>query len=213
MQKLFQAVAVVAVLAVTGCGQGGATSEPPPGAEPASSTAPASSTGSAAPTDAAGAEGCDRYTDTASTDRPLLDVLADDPQLSWFHSALTGGESPEVDLTETLSGGPVTVFAPVDDAVVTDLREELREDPAALRFYLGYHIVPDQALSPQELVDAAAGTGTGTVPTLTDEGLAAFAPRDGSAELALSEDAVVPPLCQVTVRTPVADGWVLVIQP
>lgn len=24
---------------------------------------------------------------------------------------------------------------------------------------------------------------------------------------------VVPPLCQVTVRSPVADGWVLVIQP
>lgn len=147
-------------------------------------------------------EGCERYADpdlaAQVAEQPVLEVIAQDPQLSWLHSALTGGHSPEVDYADVLVGGPFTVFAPVDDPGRAELDQELREDPVTLRFLLDYHVVPGQSLSAQELVDAAAATDTGTVTTLQGWGLAAFEPLDGSAEVALSEDTVVPLCGEIT---------------
>lgn len=212
--RLTLVAAVAAALAVAGCGEDDAEGAPagagtPSAPAPVPTTSAPTETGSgtsdstatAEPTTSQAAEqpaGCERYADpelaTQVAGQPVLEVIAEDPALSWLHSALTGGEAPEVDYTDVLVGGPFTVFAPVDDAVGEDLEQELAAEPATLQFLLDYHVVPGQALSPQELVDAAAATDTGTVPTLQGWGIAAFAPVDGSAELALSEDVVVP-LC------------------
>lgn len=216
--RLTLVAAVVAVLAVAGCGDadadgvaaGEGTSSAPAPASTSSGTGESvtetssgagASAATAEPTSSSPAEqlaGCERYADpevaAQVAQQPVLEVIAEDPALGWLHSAMTVGVSPEVDYSDVLVGGPFTVFATVDDAMTEELRQELAADPATLQFLLDYHVVPGQALSPQELVDAAAATDTGTVPTLQGWGIAAFAPVDGSAELALSEDVVVP-LC------------------
>ncbi|WP_340296226.1 fasciclin domain-containing protein, partial [Aquipuribacter hungaricus] len=96
--------------------------------------------------------------------------------------------------TDVLTGGPFTVFDPVHDPTRTELEQQLREDPTTLQFLLDYHVVPGQALPPRELLAAAGASEGGAVATLQGWELTAFAPADGSAELVLSEDAVIP-LC------------------
>lgn len=203
--RLALSVAAVAVLA-TACGQQDTQST-----QEAVGSAPASPSASASPSRPASTEGtpgasedepalagCERYADptaaSRAADQPVLDVLAEDPSLSWFSAALSGQVSPEVDYRDVLVGGPFTVFAPVDAAVGEQTRQELSGDPAALRFFLDYHVVPGQALSPQELIGAAAQTSSRAVDTLQGWDLTVFAPRDGSSELAVTEDTVVP-LC------------------
>lgn len=207
------AAAVVTSVALAGCGQSEMDDDPSASAGSADTAAavavparpvdPPAGGGSvghepSAPPPVQVLSGCERYADPEQAalvaEQPVLEVIAGDPDLSWLQSALTGGESGEVDYRDVLVGGPFTVFAPVDAAVDTASEEQFREDPVLLRFQLDYHVVPGQALAPQELVDAAVSSNTGTVPTLQGWGLGAYAPLDGSAELALSEDSVVP-LC------------------
>ncbi len=221
---LFTASIAVAGCGATDAAAPPAAAGPPSGPAPAASTSsPAMGTASAstastgtAPTGTVAASGdpvaavpddmgtggwfggCARYADPAQAaliaQQPVLEVIAGDAQLSWLHSALTGAVSPEVNYTDVLKGGVFTVFAPVDSAISAELENELREDPALLRFLLDFHVVPGRGLSPQELVETAGSSEFGTVTTLQGWGLPVFAPSDGSAPLALSEDAVVP-LC------------------
>lgn len=199
-RHLTLSLAAAALLAGAGCGQqdaqsrAGASAPPSARAAPSASAGVGETSGGSAQPDAL--MGCERYADAdelaAIRGTPVLDVVAEDPALSWFSAALTGEQSMQVDYRDVLVGGQFTVFAPLDDAVDGQLRQGLADDPAALRFFLDYHIIPGQALSPQGLLDTAARTSGGAVPTLQGWELAAFTPVDGAAELALSEDTVVP---------------------
>lgn len=77
---------------------------------------------------------------TTPAPAPLADTLARDPQLSTFNRLVA-----QAGLTDELRGsGPLTVFAPSDDAfkaVPAKTMEALAADPAQLKAVLRYHVV------------------------------------------------------------------------
>ncbi|SDQ70203.1 fasciclin domain-containing protein [Quadrisphaera sp. DSM 44207] len=163
----------------------------PPGSTAAPTAPTAAADGTAAPPAPVGPD-CDAYTGSGdpsapgplerAAQEPVLDVMARDPRLSGFTTALTGGVHPQVDLTQELQEGRFTVFAPVQGSVFSspEWLEEVRDDPEALRFHLDYHLVPGQQLAPEELVGAA-------LPTLQGWDLPVFGTPE---ELRVSEDSV-----------------------
>ena len=77
---------------------------------------------------------------TTPAPAPLADTLAREPQLSTFNRL-----AAQAGLTEELrAAGPLTVFAPSDDAfkaVPAKTMEALAADPAQLKAVLSYHII------------------------------------------------------------------------
>jgi uncharacterized surface protein with fasciclin (FAS1) repeats len=77
---------------------------------------------------------------TTPAPAPLADTLARDPQLSTFNRLVA-----QAGLTDELrAAGPLTVFAPSDDAfkaVPAKTMEALAADPAQLKAVLTYHII------------------------------------------------------------------------
>lgn len=97
----------------------------------------------------------------------VVDAVTTVPILSTLASAVSGGLNPEVNLVETLEGGPFTVFAPVDDAFASldpATLDALAADPAALTQVLTYHVVEGEA-APTE-IDGSHVTLEGTEVTV-----------------------------------------------
>jgi uncharacterized surface protein with fasciclin (FAS1) repeats len=94
---------------------------------------------------------CDAYKKTlpaggaaAVADEPVTTAIANNPDLSTFNSAISGGLNPEVNITSVLDNGPYIVFAPTNDAFAKlDPAQlaALQADPAALTSVVYYHSV------------------------------------------------------------------------
>jgi uncharacterized surface protein with fasciclin (FAS1) repeats len=77
---------------------------------------------------------------TTPAPAPLADTLARDPQLSTFNRLVSQAGLAD----ELRAAGPVTVFAPSDDAfkaVPAKTMEALAADPVQLKAVLSYHII------------------------------------------------------------------------
>lgn len=82
-------------------------------------------------------------TDTSAADTAVsttvYDVIADDERFSVLRDLISDAE-----LTETLTTGEYTIFAPTDeafDAIPEEILAAIRSDPAALKAVLTYHVV------------------------------------------------------------------------
>lgn len=93
----------------------------------------------------------------------VADAVAHDPQLSTLHSLVS-----QAGLADTLKGaGPVTLFAPTNDAFKTlpaKTMDELAKDPARLKAVLAYHVLPTRL--------AAAEAKTANVKTVQGSSVA-----------------------------------------
>jgi uncharacterized surface protein with fasciclin (FAS1) repeats len=95
--------------------------------------------------------GCDAYKATlpaggaaAVAKESVTTAIANNPDLSTFSSAISGGLNPEVNITSVLDNGPYIVFAPTNDAFAKldpAQLEALKADPAALTSLVYYHSV------------------------------------------------------------------------
>ena len=93
---------------------------------------------------------------TTPAPAPLADTLARDPQLSTFNRLVAQAGLAD----ELRANGPLTVFAPSDDAfkaVPAKTMEALAADPAQLKAVLGYHVIDGRV--------AAADVKPGTAKT------------------------------------------------
>jgi len=127
-------------------------------------------------------DGCVEYSDKVPTGAGSLEgmgrdpvpvAISNSPMLTTLAGALTGRLNPEVDLTEKLNGGQLTVFAPTDDAfgkLSPKTVDQLKTDAQLLTSVLNYHVVPNRAdpksiegehqtVQGQSLNVAAAGDG------------------------------------------------------
>jgi uncharacterized surface protein with fasciclin (FAS1) repeats len=81
--------------------------------------------------------------DTAQ--QPLTVAASHNTKLSTLSAAISGKLNPAVNLVDTLSGGQVTVFAPVDNAfsrLPPEATASLQIDAARLTQLLTYHVIP-----------------------------------------------------------------------
>ncbi len=105
---------------------------------------------------------------TTPAPAPLADTLARDPQLSTFNRL-----AAQAGLAEELrAAGPVTVFAPSDDAfkaVPAKTMEALAADPAQLKAVLAYHVV-DGRLASADVKPGTAKTRQGATVALAKAG-------------------------------------------
>ena len=101
---------------------------------------------------------------------PMGDIVA---------TALTGhvftelaGLAVDMDLVETLRGGPFTVFAPTDDAFAKlplPVLHAVQDNPDLLKSVLLHHVVSG-AISPDQLKEGELETVAGTKLTVTKQG-------------------------------------------
>jgi uncharacterized surface protein with fasciclin (FAS1) repeats len=79
--------------------------------------------------------------------QPLTEAVSRIPNLSALSAALSGQLNPAVNLVDTLNGGQVTVFAPVNNAfsrLPPEATASLQTDAARLTQLLTYHVIPGQ---------------------------------------------------------------------
>ena len=127
---------------------------------------------------------------TTPAPAPLADTLARDPQLSTFNRLVAQAGLAN----ELRTAGPLTVFAPSDDAfkaVPAKTMEALAADPAQLRAVLNYHVIDGRV--------AAADVKPGTAKT--HQGASLALAKAGS--FVTVDDAVVQ-LADVTATNGVA---------
>ena len=105
---------------------------------------------------------------TTPAPAPLADTLARDPQLSTFNRLVA-----QAGLTEELrAAGPLTVFAPSDEAfkaVPAKTMEALAADPAQLKAVLSYHVI-DGRMAAADVRLGAAKTHQGANIALAKAG-------------------------------------------
>ena len=105
---------------------------------------------------------------TTPAPAPLADTLARDPQLSTFNRLVA-----QAGLTEELrAAGPLTVFAPSDEAfkaVPAKTMEALAADPAQLKAVLSYHVI-DGRMAAADVKLGAAKTHQGANIALAKAG-------------------------------------------
>ncbi|MGW5382232.1 fasciclin domain-containing protein [Nocardia sp. NPDC003963] len=95
----------------------------------------------------------------------------DDPLLTTLAEAVSGRFNPQVDLTDLLGSGEITVFAPVDSAFAAlgpATLAALRTDWVALTTILAYHAVPGR-LTP-DAITGVLGTAEGSDLAVTRTG-------------------------------------------
>ena len=95
--------------------------------------------------------GCDAYKKTlpaggatAVADESVTTAIANNPDLSTFSSAISGGLNPDVNVVSVLNNGPYIVFAPTNEAFAKldpAQLDALKADPAALTSLVYYHMV------------------------------------------------------------------------
>lgn len=105
---------------------------------------------------------------TTPAPAPLADTLARDPQLSTFNRLVA-----QAGLTDELrAAGPLTVFAPSDEAfkaVPAKTLNALAADPAQLKAVLAYHVV-DGRLTAADVKPGTAKTHQGASLALAKAG-------------------------------------------
>lgn len=107
----------------------------------------------------------------ASEERTIVEIAAGDPNFSTLVTAVEAAG-----LAEALSAdGPITVFAPTNDAFAAlpaETLEAVLADPMALTDILTYHVVPGNILAEQVVtLDSAEALNGGTLTiTTTDDG-------------------------------------------
>jgi uncharacterized surface protein with fasciclin (FAS1) repeats len=103
-----------------------------------------------------------------STPVSVADTIARDPQLSTLN-----GLVQQAGLGETLKGpGPLTVFAPTNDAfkaVPAKTMDELSHDPAMLKAVLSYHVLPARLMA-GDVTNSKAKTAQGANVELSKAG-------------------------------------------
>lgn len=111
--------------------------------------------------------GCSAYAEQnpdgpASVDgmaqEPVATAASNNPMLTTLTAAVSGEVNPDVDLVDTLNGGELTVFAPVDeafDAVDDATMDSLGTDAELLTNVLSHHVVEGK-INPDDI----AGTHT-----------------------------------------------------
>ena len=105
---------------------------------------------------------------TTPAPAPLADTLARDPQLSTFNRLVAQAGLAD----ELRASGPLTVFAPNDEAfkaVPAKTLEALAADPAQLKAVLAYHVV-DGRLAAADVKPGATKTRQGASLTLAKAG-------------------------------------------
>lgn len=105
---------------------------------------------------------------TTPAPAPLADTLARDPQLSTFNRLVAQAGLAD----ELRAAGPLTVFAPSDDAfkaVPAKTMEALAADPAQLKAVLSYHVI-DGRVTAADIKPGAAKTRQGGSVTLAKAG-------------------------------------------
>jgi len=105
---------------------------------------------------------------TTPAPAPLADALARDPQLSTFNRLVA-----QAGLSDELrAAGPLTVFAPSDEAfkaVPAKTMEALAADPAQLKAVLNYHVI-DGRVAAADVKPGAAKTRQGANLVLAKAG-------------------------------------------
>lgn len=98
----------------------------------------------------------------------LADTIARQPELSTLNALIQ-----QAGLAESLkTGGPMTVFAPTNDAfksVPARTMDELAHNPARLKAVLSYHVVPSR-LTAAEVKNASVKTAQGANVALSKAG-------------------------------------------
>ncbi|HEY8880832.1 MAG TPA: fasciclin domain-containing protein [Roseateles sp.] len=105
---------------------------------------------------------------TTPAPAPLADTLARDPQLSTFNRLVTQAGLAD----ELRAAGPITVFAPSDDAfkaLPAKTMDALAADPAQLKAVLSYHVI-DGRVAAAEVKPGAAKTRQGATLALAKAG-------------------------------------------
>jgi len=105
---------------------------------------------------------------TTPAPAPLADTLARDPQLSTFNRLVAQAGLAD----ELRANGPLTVFAPNDEAfkaVPAKTLEALAADPAQLKAVLAYHVV-DGRMAAADVKPGATKTRQGASLTLAKAG-------------------------------------------
>jgi uncharacterized surface protein with fasciclin (FAS1) repeats len=146
---------VAAIATFTSAGVAGATTEPPStepmgteamGSEPMAAAGPAGAACAAVPTDGEGSV-------SGMADDPVGTAASNNPLLSTLVAAVDAAG-----LAETLNtGGPFTVFAPINtafDKIDPATLDSVLADTEALTGILTYHVIPEQLGS----ADLAGGT-------------------------------------------------------
>ena len=143
-------LAVAAIATLASAGAAGATTEPPStepmGTEAMGGTGPSGAACAAVPTDGEGSV-------SGMADDPAGTAASNNPLLSTLVAAVDAAG-----LVDTLNtGGPFTVFAPINtafDKIDPATLESVLADTAALTGILTYHVLPEQLSS----ADLAGGT-------------------------------------------------------
>jgi uncharacterized surface protein with fasciclin (FAS1) repeats len=105
---------------------------------------------------------------TTPAPAPLTDTLARDPQLSTFNRLVAQAGLAD----ELRTAGPLTVFAPSDEAfkaVPAKTMEALAADPAQLKAVLAYHII-DGRVTAADVKPGTAKTRQGASLALAKAG-------------------------------------------
>jgi len=105
---------------------------------------------------------------TTPAPAPLADTLARDPQLSTFNRLVAQAGLAD----ELRTAGPLTVFAPSDEAfkaVPAKTMEALAADPAQLKAVLAYHII-DGRVTAADVKPGTAKTRQGASLALAKAG-------------------------------------------
>lgn len=105
---------------------------------------------------------------TTPAPAPLTDTLARDPQLSTFNRLVAQAGLAD----ELRTAGPLTVFAPSDEAfkaVPAKTMEALAADPAQLKAVLSYHII-DGRMTAADVKPGTAKTRQGASLALAKAG-------------------------------------------
>lgn len=188
------AIAAAAALAVGACGTEETTDMNGSGSdsEMSSSSAPMSESSDMSMTSpASGAEdsdpmanlvgsGCSDYAEQnpdgpGSVDgmaqAPVATAASSNPMLTTLTAAVSGEVNPDVNLVDTLNGGELTVFAPVDeafDAVDQATMDSLGTDADLLTTVLSHHVIEGK-MNPDDIVGTHT-TLAGDELTVTGEG-------------------------------------------
>lgn len=142
---------------------------------------------------------------------PVAVALANSSQLTTFTGALSGRLNPEVDLTDTLSEGEYTVFAPTDTAfgkLDPALIDTFKTDSAELTSVLEYHVVKGE-LDPSAVVGELATlqgqpltvSGSGGDLRVNNAGVACGGITTANATVYLLDTVLLPPPPAATTST------------
>ena len=133
---------------------------------------------------------------------PVATAASSNPMLTTLTAAVSGEVNPDVDLVDTLNGGELTVFAPVDeafDAVDDATMDSLGTDADLLTTVLSHHVVEGK-INPDDITgthttlagDEIEVTGEGDDLTVGDAGVVCGGVQTANAVVYLIDGVLMP---------------------